>query len=111
MVVARHDEAQLALMQAFKQRLVQKAYVAITAGSLADDEIQLEAPIGRHPVKRQQMTVAGLNAKSARTIIQVLARVDGHTLVSVRPRSEERRVGKEGSSRGERDEEEKERKQ
>src|SRR5690625_4435978 len=85
MVVARNDEAHLALMQAFKKRLVQKEYVAIAAGRLAEDEIQLEAPIGRHPVKRQQMTVAGLNAKSARTIIHVLARSGGHTLVSVRP--------------------------
>ncbi len=85
MVVARNDEAHLALVQAFKKRLVQKEYVAIAVGRLAEDEIQLEAPIGRHPVKRQQMTVAGLNAKSARTIIHVLDRVEGHVLVQVRP--------------------------
>lgn len=84
MVVARNDDAHLALMQAFKKRLVQKEYVAIAVGQLAD-EITLEAPIGRHPVKRQQMTVAGLNAKSARTIIHVLERVEGHVLVRVRP--------------------------
>lgn len=85
MVVARNDEAHLAVVQAFKKRVVQKEYVAIAAGRLNDDEIQLEAPIGRHPVKRQQMTVAGLNAKSARTIIHVLARVEGHVLVRVKP--------------------------
>ena len=84
MVVARNDEAHLALMQAFKKRLTQKEYVAIAVGQLAD-EIQLEAPIGRHPVKRQQMTVAGLNAKSARTLIHVVARANGHALVRVRP--------------------------
>jgi len=85
MVVARNDDAHLKVMQAFKKRLALKEYVAIAEGSLTDDEILLEAPIGRHPVKRQQMTVAGLNAKSARTIIHVLARSGGHTLVSVRP--------------------------
>jgi len=85
MVVARNDDAHVKVMQAFKKRVVLKEYVAIAAGELADDEILLEAPIGRHPVKRQQMTVAGLNAKSARTIIRVIARLDGHTLVSVRP--------------------------
>ncbi len=85
MVVARNDEAHLAVMQAFKKRVVQKEYVAIAAGRLGEDEIQLEASIGRHPVKRQQMTVAGLNAKSARTIIHVLARVEGHVLVRVKP--------------------------
>lgn len=84
MVVARNDDAHLALMQAFKKRLTEKEYVAIAVGQLAD-EIQLEAPIGRHPVKRQQMTVAGLNAKSARTLIHVLARTEGHALVRVRP--------------------------
>lgn len=85
MVVARNDKAHVSLMQAFKKRLVQKEYVAIAAGRLGDDEIQLEAPIGRHPVKRQQMTVAGLNAKSARTIIHVLERIEGHVLVRVKP--------------------------
>jgi 23S rRNA pseudouridine1911/1915/1917 synthase len=86
MVVAKHDEAHRALSNAFKKRLTVKEYVAIAVGELPD-EVEVDAPIGRHPVKRQQMMVGGGNAKSASTMFRVLTRAAGHTLVKATPRS------------------------
>ncbi len=86
MVVAKHDAAHRALSSAFKRRLTEKAYVAITVGSI-DDGVVVDAPIGRHPVKRQQMTVGGSNPRSASTQFRVLARLPSHTLVRAKPHS------------------------
>jgi len=83
MLVARNDEAHLALARAFKQRIAIKNYIAIAAGELGDDT-RIEAPIGRHPVKRQQMTVGGLNPKQASSTVHVLGRAAGHSLVDIR---------------------------
>ncbi len=86
MVVAKHDVAHRHLAASFKKRLTEKEYVAIAIGDL-DDEINLDAPIGRHPVQRQSMTVGGSNAKNARTHFRVLARLPGYTLVKAKPYS------------------------
>lgn len=86
MVVAKHDEAHRELSAAFKKRLTEKAYVAIAVGSLPD-EMHVDAPIGRHPVDRQRMSVGGSNAKTASTIVRVLARVPGFVLVRALPHS------------------------
>jgi 23S rRNA pseudouridine1911/1915/1917 synthase len=86
MVVAKHDDAHRALSEAFKKRLTVKEYVAIGVGDLPD-EVVVDAPIGRHPVNRQTMTVGGGNPKSASTTVRVLARAPGHVLVKATPRS------------------------
>lgn len=86
MVVAKHDDAHRALSDAFKKRLTVKEYVAIGVGDLPD-EVVVDAPIGRHPVARQTMTIGGGNPKSASTTVRVLARAPGHVLVKATPRS------------------------
>lgn len=84
MVVACNDEAHQKLAAAFKQRVTVKEYVAITDGVLPAETI-LDAPIGRHPVRRQQMTVGGLNPKQASSVIRLLGRAGDASLVQVRP--------------------------
>ncbi len=86
MVVAKHDAAHRELAAAFKRRLTEKIYVAIAVGSV-DDGVVVDAPIGRHPVKRQQMTVGGSNPRSAVTHVRAIARLPGHTLVRLKPHS------------------------
>ena len=86
MVIAKHDDAHRALSDAFKKRLTVKEYVAIVVGDL-DDDVRLDAPIGRHPVRRQTMTVGGSQSKPAMTTFRVLARAGDHVLVKATPRS------------------------
>lgn len=86
MVVAKHDAAHRALSDAFKKRLTVKEYVAIAVGEIPD-EIRVDAPIGRHPVQRQTMTVGGGNPKPASTTIRVLDRTARYALVKATPRS------------------------
>jgi 23S rRNA pseudouridine1911/1915/1917 synthase len=86
MVVAKHDDAHRKMADAFKRRHTEKEYLAIAVGDLKD-EVTLEAALGRHPVKRQTMTVGGSNPKAARTHFRVLARAPGHVLVRAKPHS------------------------
>lgn len=86
MVIAKHDEAHKKLSEAFKKRYTVKEYIAIAVGSI-DDNVHVDAAIGRHPVNRQKMTIGGSNMKSASTSFRVLQRINGYTLVKAKPRS------------------------
>lgn len=86
MVVAKTDEAHGHLSNSFKRRFTAKEYVTIAVGVLEDD-VEVDAAIGRHSVRRQSMTVGGENPKGASTAFRVLARAPGHVLVKARPRS------------------------
>ena len=86
MVVAKNDTAHRHLSHSFKKRFAEKEYVAIVVGEV-EDGVAVDAAIGRHPVRRQSMTVGGENPKSASTQFLVLARLKGYTLVKARPHS------------------------
>ena len=86
MVIAKNDTAHRHLSASFKKRLTEKEYVAIAVGDI-DDDVQLDAPIGRHPVNRQKMTIGGTQPRSANTYFRVLARIPGYVLVKAKPHS------------------------
>jgi 23S rRNA pseudouridine1911/1915/1917 synthase len=57
MIVAKHDEAHRTLSEALKRREIRRAYLAAAWGHLAEDEVGVDAPIGRHPTLRRRMAV------------------------------------------------------
>lgn len=57
MVVAKTDGVHRVLVDAFKNREVEKEYVALLHGLLQKKKGRVVAPIGRHPVHRQKMAV------------------------------------------------------
>ncbi|PNY82823.1 RluA family pseudouridine synthase [Deinococcus koreensis] len=92
-VVAKTVQAHARLAAAFKDRDTRKTYLAIAAGTWkADQPVQVDAPIGRHPVQRQRMTVGGVQSREAQTLFTPLAaHRDGHgrtlALVRAQPRT------------------------
>lgn len=92
-VVAKTVEAHARLAAAFKDRETRKSYLAIAAGGWkASGPVRVDAPVGRHPVQRQRMTVGGANARDAQTLFTPLAaHPDGHgrtlALVRAQPRT------------------------
>lgn len=92
-VVAKTVAAHARLAAAFKDRATQKTYLAIAAGTWkAEQPVQVDAPIGRHPVARQRMTVGGAQAREAQTLFTPLVHhPDGHgrtlALVRAQPRT------------------------
>lgn len=79
MVVAKTAEAHRELAAAFKKRLTEKVYLALTVGKL-EPEIYVDAPIGRHPNQRHKMGINGSNAKNAQTRFWVIAELEHATL-------------------------------
>ncbi|HEY8485046.1 MAG TPA: RluA family pseudouridine synthase [Longimicrobiales bacterium] len=57
LVVAKNDEAHRRLAAALKRREVKRVYLAAAWGHLPQDELTVEAPIGRSPTHRQRMAV------------------------------------------------------
>ena len=83
MVVARTKQAHAALVEQFKNRRVEKIYLAIVSGVISEESGRVVAPIGRHPVNRQKMTIrreTGRYAASSWTRKQIYP---AHTLVEV----------------------------
>ncbi len=81
LVVARTPEAYRALSHAFATRAVDKRYLAIVHGAPKVASGTIDAPIGRHPVNRQEMAVVA-RGRSAQTDYQTLASAAGLALIA-----------------------------
>ncbi len=82
LVVAKTLEAQTDLVRQLQARSVQRHYLAVVEGQVAQDG-RVEAPIGRHPTARVKMAVVS-RGKPAVTHYQVLERFPRHTLIACR---------------------------
>lgn len=84
MVVAKNDMAHAALTAQLKNKLMKKVYRALVWGTIQEDRATINAPIGRHPIKRKEMTVMTRNAREAITHFNVLERFSEFTLLEIR---------------------------
>ncbi len=85
-VVAKSNEAHVALSEQFKAHSVARLYRAWVRGVPQEGGL-IDRPIGRHPHDRKRMSVATRNAREARTNWSVEARypASGVARVAVRP--------------------------
>ncbi len=84
LIVAKTDVAHRFLAEQIKAHSFKREYEAVVCGMLRDDTGTINAPIGRHPVKRKQMAVTDKNSKEAVTHYQVLRRFAAFTHVRLR---------------------------
>lgn len=84
MVVAKTQGALSRLTQHFQRRLVEKRYVAVVGGLLEEDEITIDAPIGREEGARPPWGVLE-SGKPAETRLRVAGRGSRRTLVELEP--------------------------
>jgi len=90
-LVAKTDAAHARLGEAFRQRTVNKTYVALVQGSFETTSGRIELAIGRDPLKRvrmaaEQKTFRGAkiaNSREARTDWRTLIKIDATTLLEV----------------------------
>ncbi|MBS3907101.1 MAG: RluA family pseudouridine synthase [Syntrophaceae bacterium] len=85
MVVAKDDEAFHQLAGQFKNRLVEKVYLAVAHGIFKQDEGLIDAPIGRHPVERKRMSTRTRKGKTAMTRWKVLERFGPLAFLEIYP--------------------------
>lgn len=82
LVAAKTLDTHQKLIEAFSTRKMHKEYLAITVGSPGNQSI--DAPIGRHPVRRKEMTILA-TGREALTHIETLASRGDFSLVRARP--------------------------
>jgi 23S rRNA pseudouridine1911/1915/1917 synthase len=84
LAVTKTQAALSRLTQHFQRRLVEKRYVAVVGGLLQEDEINIEAPIGRDEDARPRWRVLE-SGKAAVSRLRVSVRARRRTLVELEP--------------------------
>lgn len=77
MVAAKTDRAHQALVEDFKRRRVEKTYWALCRGAPPSETGRIEAPIGRHPVRRKEMSTRSRAGRPALTLYRLRRRFGG----------------------------------
>jgi 23S rRNA pseudouridine1911/1915/1917 synthase len=83
LVVARTGQALKALTRQFKDRVVQKKYLALVSGVIKKGSGTIEAAIGRHVKERKKISVHTASPREAITLFKVKERFKNATLVEV----------------------------
>ncbi len=84
LIVAKSDEAHIGLAEQIKEHSFTREYEAVVYGSFKEKNGTINAPIGRHPIKRKQMAVTDYNSKFAVTHYTVLKEYNGFSYVRLR---------------------------
>lgn len=87
LVVAKDNDAHLALSEQFSVHSITRVYHTVVYGGFAAQDGFVEGLIGRHPVDRKRMAVVEKNGKYAYTAWHVEQRYQGFTHLSVRLRT------------------------
>jgi 23S rRNA pseudouridine1911/1915/1917 synthase len=81
-VAAKTDRGRISLVTQWESRSVEKTYLALVSGSVADQEAIIDAPIGRDPKNRQRMAVVR-SGRPALTRFRIAERFPSATLLEV----------------------------
>ncbi|MDO9111622.1 MAG: RluA family pseudouridine synthase, partial [Desulfatirhabdiaceae bacterium] len=83
LVVAKTAAAQAHLGAQFKDRTLQKTYLALVSGRMKTLSGVIDLPIGRHPVDRKKMSVLSKRNRDARTLWRVKELFDTASFLEV----------------------------
>lgn len=84
MVIARNMRVHQRLVQDFKDRNIQKEYLALVHGVPGEQQGRIVAPLGRHPVNRQKMAIREIHGKYAVTSWNIKTTYTHYSLLQVR---------------------------
>jgi 23S rRNA pseudouridine1911/1915/1917 synthase len=88
MVVAKNDAAHVFLSGQFKTGKINKKYVALVHGIVKGQKGEIDLPIGRHPVRRKEMSVQPSKGRAAKTLWEKKEELAGlFSLLSVSPKT------------------------
>jgi 23S rRNA pseudouridine1911/1915/1917 synthase len=83
LLVAKNDFAHNGLSAQLKEHSVLREYQAVVSGVVKENG-KVDAPIGRHKVRRKEMSVNGLNPRDAVTHYEVVKNYDSATHLKIR---------------------------
>ncbi|MCI9125609.1 MAG: RluA family pseudouridine synthase [Eubacterium sp.] len=80
LIVCKNDFSHNFITEQLKEHSITRKYIGIVQGVLKDFEGIIDAPIGRHPIKRKEMCINEINGKNAVTHFKVLKQFRNNTL-------------------------------
>jgi 23S rRNA pseudouridine1911/1915/1917 synthase len=80
-LIARTDQAHRKLVEDFRQRRIDKSYVALLHGTIKGESGSVELTISRDLRRRSRMTARRREGREARTDWRVLLRLKGYTFI------------------------------
>jgi 23S rRNA pseudouridine1911/1915/1917 synthase len=84
LVVAKDNSSHLNLAKQFACHSVKRKYLALVKGEMEFDQRVIEAPVARHPLRRQDMAVSfSANSRYAKTYCRTLRRGKDYSLVEL----------------------------
>ena len=83
LLVAKDDDAHRFLVAALRAHSVERTYLALVRGALPAPSGTVDAPVGRHPVRRRMIAVVP-EGRAAVTHYRVLSSLETATLLEVR---------------------------
>lgn len=85
-VMAKNEKAHILLQEQFRNRTIDKRYQALVDGAPPTLSGRVEAPIGRDPIRRQQMAILTPDkGRAAVTEYRTLKSYAKHTLIEAHP--------------------------
>lgn len=84
LVVCKNDQAHKSIAAQLKEHSITRRYWAIAHGRIDEEEITVDAPIGRHLTERKKMSIHARNGKPAITHITVIKQFKGYAYVECR---------------------------
>ncbi len=84
LVVCKNDQEHKSIAAQLKEHSITRRYWAIVHGRIDEEEITVDAPIGRHPTERKKMSIHARNGKPAITHITVIKQFKGYAYVECR---------------------------
>ena len=85
-VMAKNEKAHIFLQKQFKDRTIDKRYLALVDGAPPTPTGRVEAPIGRDPLRRQQMAILTPDkGREAVTEYRTVKSYAKHTLIEAHP--------------------------
>ncbi|MBP8002693.1 MAG: RluA family pseudouridine synthase [Chloroflexi bacterium] len=88
MLVAKNDKALRFLQKQFKERTIEKTYMALVEGDIQPPTAFIDAPIGRDPRQRKKMAVIrsqSFTSRSAQTSYQLVTSYEAFSLIQCQP--------------------------
>lgn len=85
LVVAKSDLVHRHLSNQFKDRTVNKVYIALVQGVMKKNRGEIDLPIGRDTKDRKKFSSRTVKPKHAKTIFRVLKRFKDATLLELKP--------------------------
>ena len=82
-IACKNDRSHRLIAQQLKDHTVTRRYYAICHGNIKEDELTIDAPLGRHPVDRKKVAIVR-DGRNAVTHVKVLERYGTYTFIECR---------------------------